>query len=78
MRVNLIRIGNSRGIIIPSSILSACNLKDAAELQVDDGKITIEPLKHPRTGWFDNVHPETEPGLLDDIPLDEDDGEWTW
>lgn len=78
MQVKLIRIGNSRGIIIPASLLAACKLQDAVELQVDDGKITIEAITQPRTGWFDGYSPETEEPALDSIPLDEDDSEWTW
>lgn len=77
MRAKLIRIGNSRGIIIPTSLLAVCGLKDAVELQVEDGKITLEPPRQPRAGWFDGYRPEADEGLLDDIPLDEDDAEWT-
>ena len=78
MRVNLVKIGNSRGIIIPSPLLAACKLGDVVDLQVDAGKITIEALRQPRSGWFDNYRPEPDEPVLDDIPLDEDDGEWTW
>lgn len=78
MRVNLVKIGNSRGIIIPSPLLAACNLGEEVNLQVEAGKITIQALQQPRSGWFDSYRPEAEESVLDDIPLDEDDSEWTW
>jgi antitoxin MazE len=78
MHINLIKIGNSRGIIIPSSLLTACDLEDAVELQVRDGKIIIEAFRQLRVGWFDNYHFETEEPMLDNIPVDENDEEWTW
>ena len=78
MRVNLIKIGNSRGIIIPATLLAACGLGEVMELQLENGKIIIEPLTQPRAGWFDNFQPEADEPALDDIPLDEDSSEWTW
>ncbi len=79
MRVNLIKIGNSRGIIIPSSLIAACDLKDAVELQVEDGKIILEPHTQLRSGWFDNYSPEkADDTALDAIALDEDTAEWNW
>lgn len=78
MRVNLIKIGNSRGIIIPSTLLAACGLRDAVDLQVEDGKIIMEVLKQPRTGWFDGYRTEAGEPDLESIPLDEDSDEWIW
>lgn len=78
MRVNLVRIGNSRGVIIPAALLAACKLGDEVNLQVEAGKITIEALQQPRAHWFDSYQPEAEEAVLDTIPLDENDSEWTW
>lgn len=78
MRAKLVRIGNSRGIIIPSALLNACELGDVVKLELEDGRITIAPLREPRAGWFDGYRPEADEDLLDDLPLGEDDSEWTW
>lgn len=78
MRVNLVRIGNSRGVIIPAALLAACQLGDEVNLQVEAGKITIEALRQPRSHWFDSYRPDAEEAELDAIPQDESDSEWTW
>ena len=54
---NIIRIGNSRGFIIPSSILKELSLKEKDEilLSTRDGALQIrkiEPYSGPYTGVF--------------------------
>jgi antitoxin MazE len=79
MRANLVKVGNSKGIIIPSALLNTCELKDAVELQVKGKTLVIAALKEPRAGWFDTYVPEKdEADLLAGIPLDEDTDEWQW
>lgn len=78
MRINLVKVGNSKGVIIPAAILASCGLKDAVELQIKGKKLIIEALKQPRAGWFDSYQPEPDEALLDAIPADEGDSEWVW
>ncbi|MBI2923920.1 MAG: AbrB/MazE/SpoVT family DNA-binding domain-containing protein [Planctomycetes bacterium] len=52
MRVNVVRIGNSRGIRLPKAILNQCEISDALDLRVDGRRIVLVPLKSaPRAGW---------------------------
>lgn len=81
MRVNLVKVGNSRGVIIPAALIASCGFKDAVDLQIDGGKLVIEALKQPRVGWFDAIDTDPEPeeaAVLDAIPSDEGDEEWVW
>jgi antitoxin MazE len=78
MRVNLIKVGNSRGIIIPAALLASCELGDAVELQIDGKKLVIEAIKHPREGWFDHYDAAGDANVLESIPMDEGDDEWVW
>jgi antitoxin MazE len=78
MRINLVKVGNSKGIIIPAAILASCGLKDAVDLQIKGKKLVIEALKQPRAGWFDTVQTEPDEAVLDAIPVDEGDDEWLW
>ena len=79
MRINLVKIGNSKGVIIPAALLASCNLCDAVELQVKGKKLVIEALNQPRVGWFDNYQPgNNEEAVLDSIPNDERSEDWTW
>lgn len=78
MRINLVKVGNSKGVIIPAAILASCGLKDAVDLQIKGKKLVIEALKQPRAGWFDHYQAEPEEAVLDSIPADEGDEEWVW
>jgi len=78
MRINLVKIGNSKWVIIPAAILASCGLKDAVELQIKGKKLVIEALKQPRMGWFEDYQPEHDEAVLDTIPVDEGDDEWVW
>jgi len=79
MRINLVKVGNSKGVIIPAALLASCGLKDVVDLQIKGKKLVIEALKQPRSGWFEGYQAENdEAAVLDSIPVDEGDDEWVW
>ncbi len=52
--VNLRRIGNSLGIVIPKPVLAQVGLSEQAELTAERGAIVLrKPRKPARTGWAD-------------------------
>jgi len=52
MQVNVVKIGNSRGIRIPKKVLDQCHVEDSLELVVKDNEIVLTPLhRKPREGW---------------------------
>ncbi|MBR5904947.1 MAG: AbrB/MazE/SpoVT family DNA-binding domain-containing protein [Bacteroidales bacterium] len=66
---NIIRIGNSRGLIIPSSILRELSLKEKDEVifSTKEGTLQIrklEPYTGPFTGLFADL-PRPVPGEQD-------------
>jgi antitoxin component of MazEF toxin-antitoxin module len=50
MRATVVRIGNSRGVRIPKSILAACGIEGAVDLSVADGKIVLAAA--PLSSWL--------------------------
>lgn len=62
MRTNIIKIGNSKGIIIPSKALKTLGLKDSVELEVHSHTITIRGIEEKSNpfdkishgGWFND------------------------
>jgi len=52
MNVDIIKIGNSKGIRIPSVILSELNLNenDKVVIQIENNMILVKPYK-PRHNW---------------------------
>lgn len=78
--LNVIKIGNSRGVIIPSHILKAFN-SDKIELVEKDGDYTLKPAKSVREGWEAAAKDANKLGddkLLMDFPNDFDSKEWEW
>ena len=82
MKTTIIKIGNSKGIRIPKTILSECKITDEVDLLVDDKKIIIQPFnKKPRIGWaskFKSMSDNKHDKLLihDSIDLNSKDWEW--
>lgn len=80
MRSNLIKIGNSKGIRITSSIIKECELINEVEIKVVDKKLVIEAVKEPRADWnksFGKMHKNNNDNLL--IENDNDfDKDWEW
>ena len=54
MRAAIRKLGNSSGVIIPKSMLAEIGVAagDPVDLSLEDGHITITPVKRrPREGW---------------------------
>lgn len=82
MKANIISVGNSRGIILPSSILKELKLtlKSAVQIFTENGAIVIKPA--PREGWEEAARQMQASGdgelLLPDVFENENLDEWTW
>ncbi|MFQ5849320.1 MAG: AbrB/MazE/SpoVT family DNA-binding domain-containing protein [Candidatus Binatia bacterium] len=84
MKTSLVRIGNSRGIRIPKTILEQCRLSETVELEVEKDRLVIRPARKPRSGWEDAFRLMAQQG--DDALLDResltstrwDRTEWEW
>ena len=84
MRAHVVKIGNSRGIRIPKSLLDQTGIKDDVELEVDKTQIIIRPISNPRPGWdnaFKSMAQNGDDALIngnDNISHSWDDEEWQW
>jgi antitoxin MazE len=79
MRTHVRKVGNSRGIIIPTVLLEACEFGDEVDLRVEGKALVIEALKTYRAGWFDSYQPEeANEDALAALPVDEISEEWEW
>ena len=74
MKLNIITIGNSKGIRIPSAILKQCNIEKELDLEVKDNEIILKPAKNkPRDGWdnaFKLMRRRNDDALIIDDALD--------
>lgn len=84
MRARIIRIGNSKGVRLPKSLLERSGLEGEVELEANDGEIIVRAAEHPRAGWeeaFAEMSARGDDELLDGEQLGSsswDDEEWEW
>ena len=82
MKINIITIGNSKGIRIPKAILKQCHLDKEADLETEEDKSIIKPVKKkPRKGWkeaFSSMRKREEDTLLIDDSIDREMKDWEW
>lgn len=82
MKARLIRIGNSRGVRLPKSMIVEADLGEEIELHVRDNEIVISKAAVPRAGWAQAA--KKLASRDEDILLDEpasthfDREEWKW
>lgn len=82
VRSKVIKIGNSRGIRIPRTLLEQAGLIDDVEMIVEGNKLIIHSTRLARQGWGAQFTAMAEHGddrLLDQIPATQwEEDEWTW
>jgi antitoxin MazE len=82
MEIELVRIGNSRGIRIPKPLIEQCGLGDTVELYVEEDRLVIAARRRPRQGWEEAFRaagsPERDELLLAGAANEFDREEWTW
>ena len=86
VRQRIVRIGNSRGVRLPASMLAEAQLAegDEVELSAEVGQIVVRQVRKPRAGWAEQFAAMAQHG--DDKLLDGDQltasswdvTEWEW
>jgi antitoxin MazE len=84
MEAKIIKIGNSKGIIIPNEFLKLLQFEEQVNLDIEEEKLVIQSaLRKPRENWGSEIRKELEkngpekpliPNLFEDEVLDD----WTW
>jgi antitoxin MazE len=49
--VRIVKIGNSRGIRIPRTLLDEANRPDEVEVHAQPGRRVVRAARHPRGAW---------------------------
>jgi antitoxin MazE len=81
-KTRIVRIGNSRGIRIPKTLLEEADLPEEVELHAEPGRLIVRAVRHARSGWAQAAKRMRARG--DDQLLDEptstrfDRAEWEW
>lgn len=82
IRTQMIKIGNSRGIRIPKTLIDQVKLGNEVEIAVQRGQLVIRPVSRPRSGWDAQFRAMAEQGddqMLDKpVPTKWDRSDWVW
>ena len=83
MQTQLVRIGKSRGVLIPQALIEEASLDGPLRMRVVDSGLLLErAADHPRAGWAEAARHLVERDaavVLDDpFPTVFDESEWIW
>lgn len=85
MKTQVIKIGNSRGIRIPKSLLEQSGLGKEVDIEVREDELIVRSIDKPRKNWAEGFRAMAE--HKDDTLLDVNDSsiqnrwdkeEWDW
>ena len=80
MEIQVVKIGNSKGIRLSKTLLERYNIRDKLEIIFEKGYLILKPVSKPRSGWeeaFKKMRDNKDDQLLfDDIFQDENIEEW--
>jgi antitoxin MazE len=81
-KTRIIRIGNSRGIRVPTILLEQADLPDEVELRAEPGRIVVSAAARPRAGWAAKSRAmyQREDDVMLDVttPTRFDEKDWRW
>ena len=75
MKIPIIKIGNSKGILLSKTIMERYGFKDDAEIVMKRDSIELKAANAPRQGWdeaFLQMHSKGDDKLPDNDVLDDD------
>ncbi len=84
MKIQLIKIGNSRGVRIPKTMLEQCRLNGDLNIELRENEIVISSEHNQRSGWdeaFKKARSLKENSMIDDDGINLsgwDEKEWKW
>jgi antitoxin MazE len=79
MQTTLRKIGNSRGIIIPSAFIEQLHFEHDVEIRLHHDGLFVKPIRSYRQGWFDGYDSALDEDLLADLKdLDSEQEDWVW
>ena len=85
MTLKLIKIGNSKGIRLPKTVIEKYHFSEELDMVETDEGIIIKPKSEPRKGWDEQFRKAKESDVKDanfsdlsSLTNEFDSSEWTW
>jgi antitoxin MazE len=81
MEVSVVKIGNSKGILLSKTVIDKYKIKDKVDVSLEKGQIVIKAMHESRKGWenaFKAMHKNGDDKLLmNDVFENEKFDEWS-
>jgi len=69
MHLNIIKVGNSRGLRLPKAVIDEYQIEESVELSLKEGYIELRPSKSVRENWRNQLSKlANDPNEEDRIP----------
>jgi antitoxin MazE len=82
MKITVIQVGNSKGILLSKTLLERYGIGEKIELTMKEEHIELRPVNNPREGWeeaFKEMHEMGDDQLIIPSVLPDDVIEdWDW
>ena len=79
MQTTLRNIGNSRGVIIPASVIEQLHIENEVDMVIEDGALILKPFTALREGWFEGYDADKDVEPLSDMKeLESEQADWQW
>ncbi len=83
MKTSIRKIGNSKGVLIPATLIASCNIQDEVTMHVENNRIIIEAANAaPRQNWFNGYDAKNdesdESAWKDLIETQAEQADWEW
>jgi antitoxin MazE len=85
MKTKVIKVGNSKGILLPKHIIKVYEIQDEIQLELREDCIVLTPLKDTKLNWEALYQKELNSKTDDqdkkdwqNFPNKFDEEEWTW
>lgn len=78
MRTKLRKVGNSRGVIIPASMLAACGMDDEVDIRQEGEHLVLATVKSVRANWFDSYCADNDVEPMSALSPEDGSDEWVW
>ena len=78
MKTKLRKVGNSRGVLNPASLLATCEITDEVKVTIEEGRLIVAPMKPARENWFDHSDPVNDKANRPESNNLSSVTEWEW
>ncbi|HAJ70450.1 MAG TPA: AbrB/MazE/SpoVT family DNA-binding domain-containing protein [Methylophilaceae bacterium] len=80
MKTTIRKIGNSKGLLIPASLIAACAIQDEVIMHVENNRIIIEAVNpEPRKNWFNGYDAQKDESAWSElVETQAEQVDWEW